>query len=236
VKTLIAIVNCHTRIAYQKCLRETWIPLVKGADVRFFLGPSDRQPEADEVFLCCDDSYQGLPSKVRAIAQWALENGYDWVLKCDDDVVMIPDKVLSSGFQYHDFSGHRNDVRTFPVPYGFCYWLSRRAMQLVVDAPLPPDNNDEVWVTSTLSKVGIVLHHDHRYVMHAGRQEDFVTAKPRPLRAPPRARRGPDDFADGTTVFAKCMFINWRGFHGIPDELNIAEMKKVFEVMRVTNK
>ena len=66
MKILIAVVNCHKRLAYQQAIRNTWLPLVSGADVRFFLGPANREPKADEVFLYCDDSYQGLPPKFAA--------------------------------------------------------------------------------------------------------------------------------------------------------------------------
>lgn len=228
MKVLLAVVNCHSRLAYQQCIRDTWMPLVQGADVRFFLGPSTREPQTDEVFVECDDSYQGLPSKIKAIAQWALEHGYSQMLKCDDDVVMVPHKVLSSGFQNHEFSGHRNDIRAYSVPYGFCYWLGKRAMQLVADAELPRDNNDEVWVTHALSKENIVLHHDSRYQIHTGKREDFVQ-KVRSLRSPRRDA----PFVDPTLeVFAKVMYIPWMGYKNLPDEQNIAEMKRVFKEMQ----
>lgn len=228
MKILLAVVNCHTRLAYQQCIRETWLPLVNGADVRFFLGPSQREPQADEVFLDCDDSYAGLPSKVRGIVRWALAQGYDYVLKIDDDVVVMPDKLLASNFQSHNFVGHRNDVRQYPVPYGFCYFMSKRSMELVAVAELPGDNNDEVWVTSTLSKDGIVLHHDSRYMIHTGRQEDFAP-KVRGLRAPKRVVPWVDH-VEGP--FAWVMFIPWQGYGSLPHEKNIAEMKRVFNVNR----
>ena len=228
MKVLLAVVNCHTRLAYQQCIRDTWLPLVNGADVRFFLGPSTREPQADEVFLDCDDSYQGLPSKVRAIARWAQEHGYDYVLKIDDDVIVVPHKLLASNFQSYDFVGHRNDIRPYPVPYGFCYWMSKRSLVLVASAELPRDNNDEVWVTSTLSKDGITLHHDNRYVIHTGRQEDFAP-KVRGLRAPKRDKAWVDP-VDGP--FAWVMYIPWVGYGSLPHDQNIAEMKRVFNVNR----
>jgi hypothetical protein len=225
MKVLLAVVNCHTRLAYQQCIRDTWLPLVNGADVRFFLGPSTREPQADEVFLDCDDSYQGLPSKVRAIARWALAQGYDYVLKIDDDVVVVPHKLLASNFQSYDFVGHRNDIRPYPVPYGFCYWLSKRSMQLVAVAELPRDNNDEVYVTSVLSKDGITLHHDNRYVIHTGRQEDFAP-KVRGLRAPKRDKAWADP-VEGP--FCWVLYIPWLGYGNLPHEQNIVEFKRLFK-------
>ena len=61
-KTLLALITCHTRQAYAQAQRETWIPSIPpGLDYKFFLGPSERIPREDEVFVQCDDSYWGLP-------------------------------------------------------------------------------------------------------------------------------------------------------------------------------
>lgn len=228
MKVLLAVVNCHTRAAFQQCIRETWLPLVEGADVKFFLGPSERQPKDDEVFVECDDSYEGLPSKVQALVKWALERDYDYVLKLDDDVVLRPKQFLSTGFQEHDFVGHRNDVRLFPVPFGFAYWLSKRSMRLVAEAILPADNNDEAWVTKTLAREHIVLNHEPRYIMYAGNKEDFIKPKPRALRAPVRPKGTFPEIIDPSLVVAWCMYFNWAGHRSTPDERIILEMRKVF--------
>lgn len=228
MKALIAVVNAHTRLDYQQCIRDTWLPLINGADVRFFLGPSLREAQQDEVFLDCDDSYEGLPSKVRAISQWALAQGYEYMVKLDDDVVISPARFLSTGFHYHDFTGHRNDVRQFPVPFGFAYWLSRRSMQLLSVTTLPKDNNDEAWVAAALSQEGIVLNHEPRYVMYTGQRSDFVPAKTRALRAPKRVRPA-DIMLDPSLAVAWCMYFNWAGWHNVPDERILSEMRKVFK-------
>lgn len=229
MKVLLAVVNCHTRQAYQDAIRETWLPLVNGADVRFFRGRgATREPLSDEVFLDCGDGYSELPDKVRGIVRWASAQGYDYVCKLDDDVVIRPAQFLSTG-QNHDFTGRRNDVRQFPVPFGFAYWLSRFAMQLIADEDhLPNDNNDEAWVTEVLSKANIILHHEPRYVMYVGKREDFVPNKPRALRAPPRTRYIERD-VDYSMAVALCMFFNWSGHRCTPDERVIGEMRKVFK-------
>jgi len=201
-------------------------------DVRFFLDKKSTDKEGfvtknDEVVLECDDSYQGLPGKVREIARWSLEHGYDHTLKLDDDVVLRPKELLASGFQSYSFVGHRNDIRTFPVPYGFAYWLDRKAKTLVAEEPLPPDNNDEVWVTRTLSKAGIVLHHDPRYVMHSGRREDFLGTEQRALRTRP-PRFGEVYEPTIRDAFARCIHITWTGYRKLPESRAIEEFHKVF--------
>ena len=230
MRVLIAVVNAHTRLAYQQCIRDTWLPLVQGADVKFFLGPSERLPKDDEVFLECDDSYEGLPSKVRGIMRWASDHDYDYAVKLDDDVIIRPEQFLNSGFHSHDFTGHKNDTRQYPVPFGFSYWLSNRAMKLVADANLPNDGNDEVWVTKTLSKAGIVLNHEPRYVMYVGQRENFVPSKVRALRAPKRPQPYFTEPISVDRAIAWVMYFNWAGFHMVSDDRIVAEMRKVFNL------
>src|ERR1019366_8732838 len=145
MKTLIALINCHSRKAYADAQRETWIPRVPpGLDYKFFLGPSERTPGPDEVFLPCDDSYRGLPNKVQEVMRWAREHEYEVTAKIDDDVVLKPEQFLMSGCQYQEFSGHTNtDGGAIKIPWGFCYTLGKRAMEIMANAPLPPDGNDE---------------------------------------------------------------------------------------------
>ena len=97
MKTLIAVVSAHHRIHWRDCIRDTWLPLVPvtQADVKFFMGRGDSLLKNDEVTLNCDDSYLGLPEKVREIARWALSHGYDYMLKCDDDTVIRPELLLT---------------------------------------------------------------------------------------------------------------------------------------------
>ena len=228
MKTLLALINCHARPQYADAQRETWLPQVSGLDYRFFLGPGTRQPKADEVFLPCDDSYRGLPNKVQESVRWALSYGYDYMLKIDDDVVLRPSAFAISGYNNHDFSGHTNDDRQAVVaPWGFCYTLSRRAMEIIAQASLPPNNNDEVWVANTLAQHGITLHNESRYVLYKGKRQDFMEKVTRPLRAPRRDRLM--DEAKSQNGIAYCVFLHWNGYHATPDEVNIKEYYKLFK-------
>ena len=228
--TLIAIINCHSRLAYADAQRETWIPKIPpGLEYKFFLGPSDRTPREDEVFLQCDDSYGGLPNKVQEVVRWAQARGKDHILKCDDDVVLIPEKFMNSEYQNYDFVGHVNTDRGIVViPWGFCYTLSRKSMEHVALSALPGNNNDEAWVAHTLAFHGITLHEDKRYHLYRGKSEDFVTPKKRPLRAP---KRDKFDFTvepvPGT--FAWCLYVSWLGYRNLSVERNIQEFHKIWK-------
>ncbi len=223
MKILIAIINCHGRENFAKTQRETWIPQLKGADYKFFLGPGTRDALEDEVFLDCDDSYQGLPSKVRAVIRWSYEHGYDFVLKCDDDVILKPVELLNSEFKNFDFVGHENmDWGNVKTPWGFCYWLSRKAMQIVMHSELPPNNNDEAWVATYLHHQNIRLRHDHRYFLHYA----HPTPNKRPLRAPKRV--SPQRPTPEPDTFAYCVYIVWYGWHKAPEKVIQEEMVALF--------
>lgn len=209
----------------------------KEADVRFFLGRgAQREPREDEVFLNCDDSYEGLPNKVQEIARWAYDHGYDYVLKCDDDVVIVPALLLKSNFDLYDFTGapdpacRPGEIRT---PWGFCYWMSRKVMKLVIDTPLPGQpgsthsyvhNNDEAWVSTILHNNGIKLHEDNRYFLHRGERPTVAQRAGRALRRfnippPPQPVHG---------AFAFCVYMNWEGWHTTPVAVQLTEFRKLF--------
>ena len=229
MRVLIAVVSCWKSSNYRKTIRETWASLeYPRTDVRFFVGRGSGELTTNEVQLDCDDSYQGLPSKVQAIAQWALDRSYGFMLKCDEDVVLKIPEFLRSGFDLKDFVGHANtDKDSIRAPWGFCYTLSKKAMELVVNAQLPSNNNDEVWVSKVLFSNSIILHHDPRYYLYRGRREDFVGIEARPLRSPPRTE--PMFAPSPENAIAYCMFLHWTGFRALAEERIIAEMKKVFK-------
>lgn len=229
MKTLLALITCHTRTAYAQAQRETWIPKIPaGLDYRFFLGPSERTPGPDEVFLDCNDAYWGLPTKVQAVCRWASEQGYDHVAKCDDDVVLKPAEFMASGFHNHDFAGHtNNDGEAVKIPWGFLYTLSRKSMEIVVNAQLPPNHNDEAWVSLNLAQHGILLHHESRYILHHGKRSDFIVPRKRPLRAPPRNFYMEEETRKD--AIATCIFLHFWGYHNTPDEVNIKEFRRLYK-------
>lgn len=216
------------------------MPLVPSdkADIKFFFGRgATREPREDEVFLDCDDAYLGLPNKVQEILRWAYDRDYEYVLKCDDDVVLDPRALLSSDFDQHDFTGWQDpgckpgEIRT---PWGFCYWLSRTAMKLVIDNPLPGlpgsinthvHGNDEAWVSTVLHYSGVFLHSDSRYYLYQGARPPSAH---RGLRAPKRETPGVD-MGVYYSAFAWCMYLNWTGWHNTGPEAILQEFHKIFK-------
>lgn len=174
-KILIAIPSSHgidfIGVPYRAralAQRQTWIPELRGADVRFFMGGGEPQC-GDEVCLPVDDSYAGLPAKTQAICRWAVEHGYDFVFKCDDDTYVRPERLLASGFEAHDYIGRvrgpSGNTVVCPAPYcsGFAYWLSAKALKAVAEAETYGDDAEDRFVGNVLLKAGIHPYHDDRY-------------------------------------------------------------------------
>lgn len=242
MRTLIAVVTARHREPWREAIRNTWLPLVPPykADVRFFMGTGEPIGlKLDEIQIDCDDSYRGLPEKVRGIARWAESNNYDFMLKCDDDTVLNPRMLLDSGYENHLFSGKLNryptDQHPYPITVGYNYWLAKKCINLIANAELPPelgpgvkDNDDEKWVAGTLYNNGIQLHNDHRYCIHAG----DLTYDPAVFNYPRRPLR-PQFVAapHSQDIFSWSIFLEANSGEGIPLDKKIAEFYKVFQKM-----
>ena len=148
---LIAVVTCRARRAQADAQRRTWA--AGRSDVRFFVGASESSDASrdEEFVLDVDDGYDGLPAKVRAVCRWALEAGYDSLLKVDDDVYLVPERLPD--YVRYDYVGNfraRNGNYRYDYASGFAYHLSRRAMEIVAQAELTEDSMEDRWVGQVL--------------------------------------------------------------------------------------
>jgi hypothetical protein len=176
-KILLAVVTCEKFKERADAQRASWVPRIQGADVRFFLAKQEREPLPDEVFLDCPDDYKSLPAKVKAMYQWAIANGYQKVCKLDDDT-FVASRMMST-VPPQDYAGFLNATPPKPWCSGFCYWLSERAMKIVADAPIPPDEwAEDRWVGGVLHGHGITPHWDKRYALRVPgwREPDYRSA------------------------------------------------------------
>jgi hypothetical protein len=148
-KLLIAVATCEKPKFVEKAdaQKATWARLRPDVDIRFFTGPT----------LGVDDSYPGLPAKVRAIFRWALERDYSHVFKTDDDTWLNVDALLAGVPTSHYHGCVRDGNGGYPAPYpsGFGYWLDRVAMEVIANAELTQDTMEDRWVGNTLDKAWI---------------------------------------------------------------------------------
>lgn len=168
-KDWLAAKRCLDIELRRRTQRRTWIPrLPKEVDYRFFFGTRlrpaldtrrdtiqptvDREPLSDEIFLTCGDNYTSNPEKMKAICRYALANGYDFLLRVDDDTFIYPDRLLREDWQ-HDYAG-ANKGSFHP---GGCLFLSRRAMELIV-ASRPTSYADDLWIGQVMAENRIPMH------------------------------------------------------------------------------
>jgi len=174
----MAIVTCEKFKHRADAQRATWIPQIKGADVKFFLAKQPRDPLPDEVFLDVPDDYKSLPIKVKHMFIWARANGYIRTMKLDDDTYVHPTRMLAALPYDRDYVGFLNATPPRPWCSGFCYWLSARAMGIVADAPIPEGEwAEDRWVGGVLHQHGIYPSYDPRYslIIPGWRMPDFKT-------------------------------------------------------------
>jgi hypothetical protein len=171
MKKLVAVMCCHTvrSRAQINAQRATWVKDLReqGTDVVFFLGqpPVNASPFAaqDEVwFFGCDDSYFGIPEKVRRICRWAVENGYDYVAKVDDDVYIAPRRFAALPLGADYIGRFRGPYGNYPAHFasGFTYWLSAAAAHHVGWTPSNGDWMDERFIANRLALEGIFGYND----------------------------------------------------------------------------
>ncbi len=169
MKILIAILSCHKYQKRRQAQRETWLGALKGADYRFFLGGSTEQSwEPDEVYLSCPDDYARLCQKSKAVMRWASSAAYDFAFKCDDDTFLLPERLLASGFEQHDYSGFTESGWDLTHPYCFArggsgYWLRKPAVEIIAAHMIEKRHCEDVAVGETLARYGISPVHDERY-------------------------------------------------------------------------
>jgi len=163
---LVAIEGCEAHWDRYQAQRKTW------AIESWVSSPTDFSGDAmcfTGKMLGVPDDYVNLPAKTKAICQFALKHGYDYLFKCDTDTYVHLPRLLAADFAEHDYSGFV--LNTFEIPYcsGPHYWLSRKAFEILAKADWDAyhltehSTCEDVMVGCVLHAAGIFPHHDHRY-------------------------------------------------------------------------
>jgi len=175
-KVLIGVLSCHTLQHYEQSIRDTWAREVPpGIDLRFFLGTKPPFSGGfDEILLDVGDGFDSITNKTISLYAWALAQGYEFVFKADLDTLVRPKLLLASGFEAWDWTGGRNG---YFASGGAGYWLSKRAMQYVVEAGGYPGYEEDTYVARVLLGKGVQLHNDPRYLFVPGAvmSDDTIT-------------------------------------------------------------
>ncbi len=149
-------------------MRDTWAPWVEklnpDAAFKFFTGTLPCLADdyaGDIVHVFAPDTYDELPQKTLKLIEYTLANGYDRLVKVDDDTFFMPLPEYVAELAAHDYAGN---VRQHPqhndfVEYaqGGCYSLSRVAMEAVLTRGLPKTGLEDGNVGKALKTAQIAL-------------------------------------------------------------------------------
>jgi hypothetical protein len=185
VNTFIAISSCYDFEVNgnNQVMRDTWLP--DAGDYKFFFGRGQGAESAelpsDCVFLPeVDDGYGDLSRKTQHSLRWASENGYDFVYRAFPDTYCRPERLMQCGFWDHDYFGDFRNEHCGPDNYpsgGPGYFLSRKAFELLLDAPIEGVHRvgvyaEDLWVGQILNRhrdKGLRYCDDRRFVNHGTR-------------------------------------------------------------------
>lgn len=136
----VAIKSCHKHAARRQNQQETWLRHLD-ADFFYLIGnptPQNGGPTLPEVLSCdVSDEFENIAPKIKVACRYALDENADFLFVCDDDTYVRPDRLLRSGFIHGDYIGFMRTSgldynKGVPYAQGSAYWLSARAMELVV--------------------------------------------------------------------------------------------------------
>lgn len=159
MRVLVGLMGCekNLRDGIHRSIRETWGSDAHQAlgDVIYFVGAGQEALGLDEVRLGAPDDKDNLLYKVVEMCRWALDNGYDSMLKVNTSSYVNVAEVLKTGHWKADYAGavvgRLGDRYSGTDAYGFvqgsCSWLGRRAMEHVVgDALSFALHHREAWM------------------------------------------------------------------------------------------
>jgi hypothetical protein len=142
MKILCAVYGCelHAEWGYHQVQRETWGTKLDGwADLRFFVGRGNRELQPDEIRLDVPDDKQALQHKIPAMLQWALDHGYDGILKIDTDTYINMNLMRKENYERVDYAGawvgDLGQRYASTAAYGFVQgsasWVSAEAAKII---------------------------------------------------------------------------------------------------------
>lgn len=121
--------NTHRR----ESIRKTW-GKQSSVEISFFVGGQS----TDTVCLPCGDFYGDCAEKQLLMIDYC--QNYDYAFFCDDDTYVVVDRLLSCGFENHDYMGSGYQTKGSYAHGGSGYFLSQKAMRsiLAVDRSQKP--------------------------------------------------------------------------------------------------
>ena len=145
----IVILSCHNYRLRRASVRLTWMKrLLPNMTARFVVGAGPVIDELDVVQLPTDDGWDALAHKMRDAFRYALrpdQPPWDYLFKCDDDTYLVPERLESAVIGEYVGRPWEHDES---YVQGAGYFLSRRLVEIIANAPDCPDPawGEDGWV------------------------------------------------------------------------------------------
>jgi hypothetical protein len=153
-----------------KACEETWLKDCP-CDYKFF---SDADLGLTEINQHDNENDPIRTWRTKLMVTYAYENGYDYVFRVDSDAYVWVNRLLNCGFEQYDYMGwclnaaNQTDWCLNTAHGGVGFFLSRKAMKIVVDAPVEKYADGkywgDLWAGQQLYKAGIHCHRDTRFL------------------------------------------------------------------------
>lgn len=190
MRLLVAVSTCWDweKNGNNDVLRSCWLKdcTAAGIDYKLFVGSGQGAENtglpSDTVWLSeVDDAFGDLSKKTQHSLRWAYEQQYDYVYRCFPDTYCRPERLVRCGFEANDYYGDFRGEHCTPDNYasgGPGYWMSRRAFELVLNAPIiGPEATgkhtrvwpyaEDLWVGQVLNwhrNLGLKYFDDNRFI------------------------------------------------------------------------
>lgn len=165
----------HYAMRWKAC-QETWLanPAVD------FKGLSDADLGLNEINQHDNEKDPIRTHRMIEMTRWAFENGYDYMFRTDTDAYVWTNRLAACGFEKYDYMGYcrdRDQPRFSGRPNEWCvtnahggigFFLSRKAMEVILRAPVEKYADGkywgDLWAGHQLWKKGIHCQRDTRFL------------------------------------------------------------------------
>jgi hypothetical protein len=121
--------SCDINKEKRDAIRRTWAQDVPvDIDTLFFVG-NENVDHRDSIQLDCPDDYESCYLKQWRMIEFLKD--YDYVFFCDDDTYVVVDRLLTCGYEQHDYMGCPCEIENGVIMAhgGAGFWMSKSAMR-----------------------------------------------------------------------------------------------------------
>jgi len=159
-KIVIGLLSCDKYEARADLCRKTWIKHAKDVDIPvYFLrgGAKEFRQQGDVLYFPVPTSYETLPQRTRAFAEWFLKNtDADVAFKADDDTFISVERLASyENLDKPLFGNAPGGPYNSWISGGAGYGLSRCAAEIIAAHMTVSIGAEDLYVTRTLRQHGI---------------------------------------------------------------------------------